>query len=242
MPDVPTAKTGRFTTHCINERSDGMASGEAYANQAGTVEDLAYVYVEDSSGGFKRMTKAQFINLMGGGSGGSSYTLPAATEAALGGIKAAAKGSGDTVVGKIGSDGKLYVPTYPTALKNPQKLTFSGGVTAEYDGSGAVTVTIPEGGKTLRAEKTASDTTVELQPNTFYVFPEMASLTLTLATPTDTTVTNEYHVVFQSGETATTLALPDTVNTGSLSIEANKIYELSIMENLLVAQSWAVSG
>ena len=33
----------------------------------------------------------------------------------------------------------------PDKLPNPQKLIFSGAVTAEYDGSGAVTVTIPEG-------------------------------------------------------------------------------------------------
>lgn len=33
----------------------------------------------------------------------------------------------------------------PDKLPNPQKLTFAGAVTAEYDGSGAVTVTIPEG-------------------------------------------------------------------------------------------------
>ena len=35
--------------------------------------------------------------------------------------------------------------TIPEKLPNPQKLTFAGAVTAEYDGSGAVTVTIPEG-------------------------------------------------------------------------------------------------
>ena len=35
--------------------------------------------------------------------------------------------------------------TIPEKLPNPQKLTFSGAVTAEYDGSGAVTVKIPEG-------------------------------------------------------------------------------------------------
>lgn len=51
-----------------------------------------------------------------GGSGGGSYTLPQATESTLGGVKAAAKGSGDTVPAKIGSDGKLYVPKYPTSL------------------------------------------------------------------------------------------------------------------------------
>ena len=32
----------------------------------------------------------------------------------------------------------------PKKLPNPHKLTFAGAVTAEYDGSGAVTVTIPE--------------------------------------------------------------------------------------------------
>lgn len=34
----------------------------------------------------------------------------------------------------------------PDKLPNPQKLTFAGAVTAEYDGSGAVTVDIPSGG------------------------------------------------------------------------------------------------
>lgn len=34
----------------------------------------------------------------------------------------------------------------PDKLPNPQKLTFTGAVTAEYDGSGAVTVEIPSGG------------------------------------------------------------------------------------------------
>lgn len=51
-----------------------------------------------------------------GGSGGGAYTLPQATESTLGGVKAAAKGSDDTVPAKIGSDGKLYVPKYPTSL------------------------------------------------------------------------------------------------------------------------------
>ena len=51
-----------------------------------------------------------------GGPGGGSYTLPQATESTLGGVKAAPKGSDDTVPAKIGSDGKLYVPKYPTSL------------------------------------------------------------------------------------------------------------------------------
>ena len=39
--------------------------------------------------------------------------LVAATENTLGCVKAAAKAETDTVPAKIGSDGKLYVPTYP---------------------------------------------------------------------------------------------------------------------------------
>ena len=66
----------------------------------------------------------------------------------------------------------------PDKLPNPQKLTFAGAITAEYDGSGAVTVTIPESsggsGGTVRIEKLSTDTAVELEPNKLYIFPEMA--------------------------------------------------------------------
>lgn len=133
----------------------------------------------------------------------------------------------------------------PKKLPNPHKLTFTGAVTAEYDGSGAVAVTIPEasGGSssTVRVEKGSTDTTVELEPNKLYIFPEMASLTYTLAEPADASVANEYHFVFKSGETATELVHPAGVNVGSLTIEANKIYEISVLENMLTWQSWAVS-
>ena len=133
----------------------------------------------------------------------------------------------------------------PKKLPNPHKLTFAGAVTAEYDGSGAVTVTIPEasGGSsgTVRVEKGSTDTTVTLEPNKLYIFPEMASLTYTLAEPADASVANEYHFVFKSGSTATELVHPSTVNVGNFSIDANKVYEVSILEGLLTSQSWAVS-
>lgn len=134
----------------------------------------------------------------------------------------------------------------PDKLPNPHKLTFSGAVTAEYDGSGAVTVTIPEGsggsGGTARIEKSSTDTAVELEPNKLYIFPEMSELTITLTEPSDTGIENEYHFVFQSGATATTISISDTVKIPSgFAVEANKIYEVSIMENCLTYQSWAVA-
>ena len=136
--------------------------------------------------------------------------------------------------------------TIPEKLPNPQKLTFGGAVTAEYDGSGAVTVTIPESssgsGGTVRIEKMSTDTAVELEPNKLYIFPEMSEFTITLSEPTDTGIVNEYHVVFQSGATATTLTIPDTVKIPSgFAVDASKIYEISILEGCLCAQSWAVN-
>lgn len=134
----------------------------------------------------------------------------------------------------------------PDKLPNPQKLTFAGAVTAEYDGSGAVTVTIPEGSGgsagTVRIEKLSTDTAVELEANKLYIFPEMAELTITLAESSDTSIVSEYHFVFQSGATATTLSIPDTVKTPSgFTVDANKIYEISIMESCLCSQSWEVT-
>ena len=95
---------------------------------------------------------------------------------------------------------------------------------------------------TVRIEKTASDTTVELEPNKLYVFPEMASLTYTLAAPADTSIANEYHFVFRSGATATELVHPAIVSVPDGStVDKNKVYEISILEGCLAYQSWAVS-
>lgn len=47
-------------------------------------------------------------------------------------------------VGALSKD--TVIPTVPTALPNPNKLKFTGAVSAEYDGSNAVTVNIPNGG------------------------------------------------------------------------------------------------
>lgn len=135
--------------------------------------------------------------------------------------------------------GKISIPT---KLPNPQKLTFEGAVSTEYDGSGAVVVTIPNGQGTERIEKDTVDTDVTLEPNKLYIFPEMAILNITLSDEVDANVVNEYHFAFQSGATATTLTLPDTVVlSDSFKVDANKIYEISILETMMLSQSWAVS-
>lgn len=97
-------------------------------------------------------------------------------------------------------------------------------------------------GVPVRIEKTAQDTTIELDPNKLYIFPEMSSLTYTLATPSDTSIANEYHFVFRSGATATELVHPANVSVpDGFAVEKNKVYEISILEGCLAYQSWAVS-
>lgn len=88
-----------------------------------------------------------------------------------------------------------------------------------------------DSGIVSRQEMSSSDTTVTLEPNKLYVFPEMASLTVTLAEPDNSNVANEYHFFFTSGETATTLTLNDVLSD-AYSIEANMKYEVSILENV----------
>lgn len=94
---------------------------------------------------------------------------------------------------------------------------------------------------TPRQEMTSSDTTVTLEPNKLYVFPEMASLTVTLAEPDNSNVANEYHFFFTSGATATTLTLNDVLSD-AYSIEANMKYEVSILENVAYIKGVAVSA
>ena len=84
---------------------------------------------------------------------------------------------------------------------------------------------------TPRQEMSSSDTAVTLEPNKLYIFPEMASLTVTLGTPSDANVANEYHFFFNSGATATTLTLNDVLSD-AYSIEANMKYGVSILEGV----------
>ena len=124
----------------------------------------------------------------------------------------------------------------PKKLPNPQALTITyGGKIHTYDGSEAIAITIETGG-IERIEKLATDTTVTLEPNKLYIFPEMESLTYTIGEGT-----GEVHFIFRSGATATRVVHPSNVNIGSFSVESNKVYEVSILEGLLTSQNWSVS-
>lgn len=85
---------------------------------------------------------------------------------------------------------------------------------------------------------TGSGTSVTLEPNKFYVFGEVAELDVSFAAGTAGQV-NEYHFSFISGSTATVLSLPiDVVMPYGFDVIANRVYELSIINNKGFYELW----
>ena len=78
-------------------------------------------------------------------------------------------------------------------------------------------------------EVPVSSDTVTLEPNKVYNIAIGESLTLALAPPTDTTITNEYQGSFDTGATAPTVTFPADVKWAETpSVEANTHYEFNI--------------
>lgn len=81
----------------------------------------------------------------------------------------------------------------------------------------------------------------ELMPNTFYVFPECLGLDITAFGSETAGIANEYLFQFTCGGERTTLVLPDDIkwaNGEAPIIEANKIYQISILKGLGSVMSW----
>lgn len=77
-----------------------------------------------------------------------------------------------------------------------------------------------------------SNTTFELTPNIYHKWDTVADLTLTFAdVPEDTY--NEYMFQFTSGDTATTLSVPNTIQwVTQPNILSNRTYQCSIVNNI----------
>lgn len=86
----------------------------------------------------------------------------------------------------------------------------------------------------IMSKENVSENIKEIQPNIFYQFGEIETLTITLAEEIPN-IYNEYMFQFTSGATSTTLNLPESIKwIGSNTIEPNKIYQVSIVNNLAV--------
>lgn len=94
--------------------------------------------------------------------------------------------------------------------------------------------------ETTQVDHGTADTTFTLPPNQYHTWGEVTSLTLTLGAETPGQA-NGYWFSFDSGATATTLSLPETVET-DIVVEPNMHYECSIVGNYMTFSEWEVSG
>lgn len=79
-----------------------------------------------------------------------------------------------------------------------------------------------------------------LAPGYYYVFPKMAALEIRLIGGESGKV-SEYRFRFTSGSTPTVLTLP-AGTVGSIDIQADTVYEVTLHDGYLKYHSWAVSG
>ncbi len=80
--------------------------------------------------------------------------------------------------------------------------------------------------------------TIAAADNTIYKCGEVSTLEIT-----SFPASGIFSVIFESGSTATTLTVPQTlVMPDSFAVEANKRYEISVMDGYATAQGWAVSA
>jgi hypothetical protein len=109
-----------------------------------------------------------------------------------------------------------------TSILGSGDIVISGGGSSSGNGAYAL------------VEHGTNDTTFTLTPNTFHVWGEVGSLTLTLGEE-QSGVANEFLFQFESGKTATTLTLPDDLiwaNDDIPVIESKCTYQISILNNL----------
>lgn len=148
--------------------------------------------------------------------------------------------------------GKIGIVTHYSSNQIPSPTNY-GGIKADAVDDARYSVPVKfnsEDGKlyvpeypsngTERITKTSSDTNVTIEPNKLYVWPEISSLTITLAAPTNNNIANEYHFFFESGSIPTTLTLNDVLSD-AYSIDANMKYEVSILEGIARIKGFAKS-
>lgn len=132
-----------------------------------------------------------------------------------------------------GGGGETGTSNYNDLSNKPSinGVTLSGNKTSEDLGISAKMTQVNHG---------TSDTTFQLPPNQYHTWGEVSSLTLTLGAETSDQA-NGYWFSFDSGDTATTLSLPETVKT-DIVVEPNMHYECMIVDNYMTFEEWEASA
>ena len=127
--------------------------------------------------------------------------------------------------------------------KTTKELSTKGGGFFTLLGNGSGTKALTDNGQyaefaspTKVVSGGSGTVTKQLSPNILYEFGECTSLTITLASEISG-IRNEYMFEFVSGTTPTMLSIPETVGWmggKAPTIEANKTYQCSIVNNIAV--------
>ena len=131
-------------------------------------------------------------------------------------------------------------------LVDTYTITYTDGTTTTYtvtngaDGQDGQDGVDGASGIFTQTDHGTTDTTFTLPPNQYHTWGEVTSLTLTLGEGTSDQA-NGYWFSFDSGDTATTLSLPETVKT-DIVVEPNIHYECSIVGNYMTFEEWEVSA
>lgn len=123
-------------------------------------------------------------------------------------------------------------PQGPAGLGLPTPTAADAGKvpTVNADGTGYTLKKV--GGEGYYPVIQATSATLELSPNQFYQWGEMAALTITLGAAASGVV-SEYCGQFTSGATATTFSAPDSIKwAGGLTVPANAVCQFSIVNDV----------
>lgn len=162
----------------------------------------------------------------------AAYSLPTASPTVLGGVKSSTTGTTaerDYSV-EVNSDGTMKVNVPWTNTTYSVATSSANGLMSSTDKS-----KLDNFGKVNKVTNTGA-VTQEIQSNQFYEFGEVTSLTITLANQASGYI-GEYQFQFTSGSTPATLNLPEDVSymvAPDFQIEANKTYQVSILNNVAV--------
>lgn len=159
-----------------------------------------------------------------------------------------------TISGGGSADAVLYTAqTLTSAQKTQARSNIGAGKSSVSVNNNIMTIVdeasgnqnaYPLGGSSVIPVIEVDDTSVQMgiDPGKLYIFNSAVQLTVTPVNAV-TGVLNEYHFLFYSGATATTLTLPNTIRQpDGFTVEANHWYEVSILEDNMLAYGWAVSA
>lgn len=226
----------RFVGGMPNVKGDRTVRCETALDFASVLRDTSFTANTTAIDGF---TNTAFVQ---GHDGATGYWIEIWDGTEVGGYKTNGQQifyhkQGEKHVSSVNGLSGDVTLTIPTAVSD---LTNDSGYQTAQDVQTAIS---GKADKTPRVAMASTDATPTLDPNKLYVFPEMATLTPTLNAPSDNTIVNEYHFVFDSGSTATVLTLPASVlQPDGFTVEANMHYEISILEGAMTAQGWAVTS